>query len=184
MTTTSVGLRERARRAIADQATTTVTVLSSLLATGDEIGYLPPEAIDEVARRTGASVNEVWGVASFYPNFRFTPPARHMVELCWGPTCHVMGAQDLLHGLMDRLGLHNEGDTPDGAVTLKLNTCLGVRPHGPAMSFDHRLAGRMTPEQMGRRLDLLMAEDREDRHAAEARGETRAATGTAGGAEG
>ena len=155
----SSSLREQARQAIADQPARTVTVLSSLLAAQDELGYLPSEAIDEVAGRTGASVNEVWGVASFYPNFRFTPPARHIVEVCWGPTCHVLGAQALLQSVLERLGLENEGDKPDGSVTLKLNTCLGVCPHGPAMSFDHELAGHMTADAAVQRVELLAAQD-------------------------
>ena len=159
------GLRARAREAVAHQPTRTVTVLSSLLAAQDGIGYLPTEAIDEIAQRTGASLNEVWGVASFYPNFRFTPPARHKVELCWGPTCHVLGAQPILQGLLRHLGLENEGDTADGAVTLKLNTCLGVCPHGPAMSFDDEVAGHVSLERAVRQVALLRVEDEEQQHA-------------------
>lgn len=151
-------LRERARRAVAEQPAKTVTVLSSLLAAHDELGYLPYEAIDEVSQRTGASVNEVWGVASFYPNFRFSPPARHVVEVCWGPACHVLGAQLILQGVADRLGLDGEGDTADGAVWLKYNTCLGVCPHGPAMSFDHEVVGRMSLESALQRIGLLGTE--------------------------
>ena len=67
--------RERIREAMASQKRPTVTVLSSLLAIQDHLGYLPDEAIEEVAHFTKASINEVWGVASFYTNFRFTPPA-------------------------------------------------------------------------------------------------------------
>ena len=166
MTATPTGLREEARQAIADQSARVVTVLSSLLAAQDQLGYLPPEALDETALRTGASTNEVWGVASFYPNFRFTPPARHTIEVCWGPTCHVLGAQPLLRGVIERLGLDGEGDTPDGAVTLKLNTCLGVCPHGPATSFDHEIVGRTTLESALRRIDLLAASDVEERRTA------------------
>jgi NADH:ubiquinone oxidoreductase subunit E len=162
----SRALRERARTAIARQPTRMTTVLSSLLVAQDSIGYLPIEAIEEVAKRNAASVNEVWGVASFYPNFRFTEPARHGIELCWGPTCHVLGAQPILHALLERLGLENEGDTEDGAISLKLNTCLGVCPHGPAMSFDHELAGRLTLDQAIRRVELLKAEDMEEQRAA------------------
>ena len=169
MTTTSAGLREQARQAIANQPFKTVTVLSSLLATQDELGYLPEEAIEEVALLTDSSINTVWGVASFYPNFRFTPPARHIVEVCWGPTCHVLGAQPILQGLMQKLGLEREGDTPDGAISLKLNTCLGVCPHGPAMSVDHHLAGHMSLDKATSQVELLRVEDRAARHDAEMR---------------
>ena len=158
MTTTAQPLRERVRRAIREQPAKTVTILSSLLAAHDELHYLPYEAIDEVAAHTDASVNEVWSVASFYPNFRFAPPARHAVEICWGPTCHVLGAQPILQGVARHLGLTGEGDTGDGAVSFKYNTCLGVCPHGPAMSFDHEIAGRMTLDSALRRIDQLRQE--------------------------
>jgi NADH:ubiquinone oxidoreductase subunit E len=157
--------RHHADEAIAAQPATTVTVLSSLLAVHDLLGYLPSEALEAVAEHSGASVNEVWGVASFYPNFRFTPPARHLIEVCWGPTCHVLGAQDVLQGLLERLGLDHEADTPDGTFTLKLNTCLGVCPHAPAMSFDHDVVGHITLERAARRLDLLRVADEEERRA-------------------
>ena len=159
-TSAKTSLRDRASQAIEHQLAKTITVLSSLLAAQDTLGYIPQEAIDAVAQKCGASANEVWGVASFYPNFRFVEPARHMVEVCWGPTCHIVGAQPLLQGVMSQLGLDREGDTADGAVTLKLNTCLGVCPHGPAMSFDHQLAGHATLEEAARRIGLMKVGDR------------------------
>jgi NADH-quinone oxidoreductase subunit E len=155
MTTGPDSLRKQAREAVANQPYTTVTILSSLLAAQDALRYLPPEALDVVAAHTGASINEVWGVASFYPNFRFTPPGEHVVEVCWGPTCHLLGAQPLLHGLLASLGLSTEGETEDKAITLKLNTCLGACPHAPVMSFDHHLAGPMDLESAGERLSHL-----------------------------
>lgn len=132
---------------MAGQKRPTTTVLSSLLAAQDELGYLPGEAIEEVARLTDASINDVWGVASFYTNFRFEPPAEHMVEVCWGPTCHLVGASTILKQLLDDLGLTGEGDTSDGRITLKYNTCLGACAQAPVMSIDHHLRGRMTIEK-------------------------------------
>ena len=146
MTGSSVEMREQIREALARQKRPTVTVLSSLLATQDRLGYLPDEAIDEVAAFTEASINDVWGVASFYTNFRFTPPAEHIVEVCWGPTCHLVGASAILKALQDELGLSGEGDTADQKITLKYNTCLGACSQAPVMSVDHRLYGRITDE--------------------------------------
>jgi NADH:ubiquinone oxidoreductase subunit E len=158
-------LRERARDAIAKQPARTVTILSSLLAVHDELGYLPLEAIDEVAQRMSATANAVWGIASFYPNFRFTVPNRHKVELCWGPTCHVLGAQHILQGLLPHLGLDNEGETADGVISLKLNTCLGVCAHGPAMSFDEELTGHMSLDRAVRLVERIKADDEEAQRA-------------------
>ena len=139
-------LRERTRTALASQKRPTTTVLSSLLAAHDELGYLPDEAVEEVAALTDASINEVWGVATFYTNFRFTPPAANMVEVCWGPTCHLVGAQAILKDLLEHLGLSGEGDTEDGRVSLKYNTCLGACSQAPVISVNHRLHGRMSVE--------------------------------------
>ena len=77
-------LRERVKLAIASQTKTNVNVLSSLHAVLDDLGYIPDMAIEEVADYTQTTINEVWGVASFYTNFRFTPPGDNVVEICWG----------------------------------------------------------------------------------------------------
>ena len=74
MTTEKDNLRTSIKEAIDSQKRPTVTVLSSLLAIQDSIGYIPEEAIEEVAVHSNTSINSVFGVASFYPNFRFTPP--------------------------------------------------------------------------------------------------------------
>jgi len=139
-------LRQRIGTALANQSASTVTVLSSLLAVEDAIGYIPPEAVQEVAISTHSTINDVWGVASFYTNFRFTPPGQHVVEVCWGPTCHLVGAMSLLQSVLQALGLSEEGDTPDGKVSLKYNTCLGACSQGPVVSIDHKVIG---PQALG-----------------------------------
>ena len=146
MTTESPALLERVRQALTSQSQKVVTVLSSLLAVEDELGYLPPEAVEEVAHHTDVSINDVWAVASFYTNFRFEPPGQHVVEVCWGPTCHLKGAQELLDTVQRALGISHEGDTPDGRATLKYNTCLGACAQAPVIMADHHMMGRMTLE--------------------------------------
>ena len=110
-------------------------------------GYIPKEAVAEVAAITHSTVNDVWAVASFYPNFRFQPPCRHQVELCWGSTCHLVGAMDLIGRVFEASGLQDEGDTPDGKLTVRLNTCLGACAQAPVISIDHRLLGRISPQE-------------------------------------
>ena len=146
MTVRGQETRERVRNAISTQRRPTVTVLSSLLAAQDDLGYLPDEAIEEIALFTSTTTNDVWGVASFYPNFRFTPPGEHVLEVCWGPTCHLAGASRVLKAVLDDLGLVGEGDTEDRKVTFRYNTCLGACTQAPVISMDHRLIGRVTPD--------------------------------------
>jgi NADH:ubiquinone oxidoreductase subunit E len=131
--------------AVNNQQQSTVTVLSSLLAVEDAIGYIPKEAVEAVADRMDATINDVWAVATFYPNFRFDPPTEHRIEVCWGPSCHVMGATAIIAAAQDALNLPDEGDTPDGRATLRYNTCLGACAHAPVIAIDHHLAGRITP---------------------------------------
>ena len=145
MTTDAEGLKERVNKALNSQDQNTITLLSSLLAVHDELGYMPEEAVEEVARYTNSTINDVWGVASFYTNFRFTPPGTHTVELCWGPSCHIMGAMPVVKAVLDSLELQSEGDTPDGRVTVRFNTCLGACAQGPVISVDHKLMGRLSP---------------------------------------
>jgi len=145
--------------AIKGQRRPTVTVLSSLLAAQDELHYIPAEAIEEVASLMDTTINEVWGVASFYTNFRFTPPARHAVEVCWGPTCHLEGAARIVEGVLGQLGLQGEGESADDSVSFKFNTCLGACAQAPLMSIDHRLMGHVTPESAVESVSRLQQEN-------------------------
>ncbi len=159
MTTTNADMRDRIRKAIRNQKRPTVTVLSSLLAVEDELHYIPEEAIEEVAEFNDTTINEVWGVASFYTNFRFSPPGERVVEICWGPTCHLVGAQGILNAVLGALGLRDEGETEDNKISLKYNTCLGACSNAPVISIDHRLMGRQNVESTLK----LMSELRESR---------------------
>ena len=100
-------LKQRIARAIGSQPQPTVTILSSLLAVEDELGYIPLEAVEAVASHNRSTINDVWAVVSFYPNFRTSPPCDHLVELCWGPSCHLMGAMPLIKGVLEGGGPEN-----------------------------------------------------------------------------
>lgn len=155
MTSESEALRERIHKVISSQTKSNINVLSSLHAVLDDLGYIPNEAIEEVAEFTQTTINEVWGVASFYTNFRFTPPGDNIVEICWGPTCHLLGAQQILDSVMEDLGLSDEGDTPDNRVSLKYNTCLGACAQAPVIMINHRLIGRVTPQSARERISRM-----------------------------
>ena len=153
------GLEQRIQNAVHGQTQPTVTVLSSLLAVEDELGYIPKEALEEVAGFTNSTVNDVWAVASFYPNFRFEPPAEHRVEVCWGASCHLVGAMGVFKSVLEATGMEDEGDTVDGRLTVKLNTCLGACAHAPVIAVDHHLFGRVTPESAARKVTDGLQQD-------------------------
>ena len=152
------GLEQRIETAVRGQTQPTVTILSSLLAVEDELSYIPREAVEFVAQFSDATVNDVWAVASFYPNFRFDPPTDHRIEVCWGTSCHLVGAMGVVKAVLDSAGLEGEGDTPDRRLSVRFNTCLGACALAPVMSLDHQLKGRVTPETAVNAVFLTLAQ--------------------------
>ena len=155
MSSETQSLHRSIKNALAGNQGEATTVLSSLLAVEDAIGYIPSEAVEQVASLMGASVNDVWGVASFYTNFRFEEPGAHVVEVCWGPTCHLLGAPKVLKEVLGCLGLDSEGESTDNGVVLKYNTCLGACAQAPVMALDHKLLGRVSPREARTRVEGL-----------------------------
>ena len=150
------GLEQRIQDAVRSQTQPTVTVLSSLLAVEDELGYIPKEAVEFVAGFSNSTINDVWAVASFYPNFRFEPPAEHTVDVCWGASCHLVGAMSIFKSVLEVAGLESEGDTLDKRLTVKFNSCLGACSQAPVMALDHHLAGRVNPESAAENVSRLL----------------------------
>ena len=153
------GLEQRIDRAVRSQTQPTVTILSSLLAVEDELHYIPREAVERVAEFMAATVNDVWAVASFYPNFRFEPPATRQVEVCWGSSCHLMGAMTVVKAVLEAAGLDEEGEREDHRLSVRLNTCLGACSQAPVISVDHHLAGRVSPQGAARVVSELLARE-------------------------
>ena len=138
-----------------NQQSRTVTMLSSLIAVQVELGYLPPEAMPAVAEYTGESVNDVWGVATFYTHFRFEPPGQHAIELCWGPSCQLFHAKRLMEVAEEFAGAKFDSTTPDGRYTLRGLECAGACALAPVGKFDGKLMGRLTEERLRQVLGSL-----------------------------
>ena len=135
--------------AVRNQEQPTKTVLSSLLAIQDAMGYIPKQSMEVVASEVpGTTVNDVWAVASFYPDFKFEPRSECTVEICWGPTCHIAGAMGIFDEALNLLGLQSEGKTSDGSIELDFNTCLGACAQAPVISVNHHLIGRVTKNSL------------------------------------
>lgn len=144
-------------KSILESQQRTVTVLSSLIAVQEAVGYLPPESISAVAEFTGASVNEVWGVATFYSHFRFQPAGEHVIELCWGPSCQLFNSKRMMETVERRTGAKFGETTADKKFTLRGSECSGACALAPVGKFDGVLTGRLTEAQLEKTLDALGA---------------------------
>lgn len=119
-------------------------LLPILHAIQDDLGYVPPEAVPQIAKALSLSRAEVHGVITFYHHFRSAPPGRHVIQVCRAEACQAMGAERLLANLRKRLALEHDGTTADGAVTLEPVYCLGNCACAPAVMVDGELRGRVT----------------------------------------
>jgi len=108
------------------------------------LGYLAPESIARIARWLKLSENEVFGVATFYAQFRFTPPGRHRLRVCLGTACHVKGGVQMLETLERRLDVRPGETTPDGEYGLERVACLGCCALAPVVTIDQKIYGQMS----------------------------------------
>jgi NADH:ubiquinone oxidoreductase subunit E len=116
-------------------------------------GYLSPESIKEVAHSLHVSENEVFGVASFYTQFRFIAPGRHTIKICLGTACHVKSGQKLLEALERELKIKTGETTSDGLFDLQRVACLGCCALAPVMQIDDQIYGRVTTTRLKRILE-------------------------------
>ena len=116
-------------------------------------GYLRPEAIRIVSRWLKISENEIFGVATFYAQFRFHPPGRHHLRVCLGTACHVRGGEQILLTAQQRLGVDTGETTPDGEYDLDRVACLGCCALAPVVAFDEKVYSQMSVLKIQRILD-------------------------------
>jgi len=113
-----------------------------------KMGYVPKEAIIEIGRQLHVSTSEIFGILTFYSQFRLKPAGRHMVKICRGTACHVRGAPLIIDAVEGVLGLTGGGDTTeDGEFTLEKVACFGACSLAPVIIFDEETIGNITPDQ-------------------------------------
>lgn len=113
-----------------------------------DFGYLSEEAVEELACLMEISSNEIYGVATFYTQFRFNPPGQHTIQSCQGTACHVRGGQNILKELEHRLGITAGQTTTDGKFDLERLACLGCCALAPVVAVDGKVHARMTAKKI------------------------------------
>ena len=112
-----------------------------------ELGYLPEEAVSEVARFLGLSSSDIYGVASFYSQFRFERPGEHEIKVCQGTACHVKGSARILEEVQRELGIGPGETTDDYKFSLERVACVGCCALAPVMVVDDGVHAKMTVAQ-------------------------------------
>ncbi len=128
----------------------------------EELGYLPEEAISEIAYFLGLSKSRIYGVASFYAQFRFERQGKHTVRVCQGTACHVRGGRRILEAVMQQIGIQPGETTEDYQFSLERVACFGSCALAPVMVVDKTVCARMTTPKVRQTLAGYMREKQAD----------------------
>ena len=118
----------------------------------EEVGYIPPETINPIARAFGLFPSQVQGVITFYEQFYTTPRGRKVVRVCRGTACHVRGGKTILKLVKQNLGLEEGETSPDLEYTLETVACIGVCALAPNIVIGKETHGNMNPKKVSQLL--------------------------------
>lgn len=143
-----LNLQEEIKKIIAPYKEESGSLISVLQALQNKYKYLFPEALAVMARELKLSEHEIYGVATFYAQFRFTKPGEHLVKVCLGTACHVRNGERILEAVERELGIFHGETTEDHAFSLERVSCMGCCALAPVMVVDKDVYGRTTPPKV------------------------------------
>jgi NADH-quinone oxidoreductase subunit E len=139
---------EEVREAMVTFAARRSSLIPLLQMVQHKMSYLPSRAIEMVARHLDVSPSEVYGVATFYNQFRLHPPGRHPVCVCMGTACHIKGADIILEHFERKLEIKEGQTTEDREFSINRVACVGCCALAPVTLMDETLHGHMMPSKV------------------------------------
>ncbi len=116
----------------------------------DTYGYVPPAAIQRVADSMNVPASEIFGIVTFYAQFRLQPLGKHLIKVCHGTACHLCGAEMVADTLAQATGAKEGETSEDKMFTVERVACLGCCSLAPCIMIDSETHGRLTPEAIGK----------------------------------
>jgi NADH-quinone oxidoreductase subunit E len=113
----------------------------------ETFGYIPENVIYEISEMTEIPAADIYGVITFYAQFRLKPMGKHVIRICEGTACHVNGARGILQTLQDELSIGVGDTTEDGLFTLLSVACLGCCSLSPVIMIDGETYGSLTADR-------------------------------------
>ncbi len=107
-------------------------------------GYIPREAFEKLSRETGIPLSDMFGVATFYAQFRLSPVGKYIIKVCHGTACHVQNAVEITEALEEALKIKDGQTTEDRLFTLESVACLGCCSLAPVMMISDHTYGKLT----------------------------------------
>lgn len=124
--------------------------------------YVPMEAIEYIADQTGIKPAKIYGVLTFYTQFRMNPVGKNLIMLCQGTACHVNGSEGIEEAIHEELGINDGETSEDGLFTLINVACLGCCSLSPVMMINGETYGKLTPQSTKKIIADMRARDKEE----------------------
>jgi NADH-quinone oxidoreductase subunit E len=141
-------IRQETRKALKGTGKKNGNLVPALQEVQRRLGYIPLEAMTEVADYLDIPEMDVYGVVTFYNQFRLTPPGKHPVRVCLGTACHMKGGYIVLDAWKRRLGIDRGETTPDREFDLDTVACVGCCTMAPVTVIDDEVEGRVSPTRV------------------------------------
>ncbi len=129
------------------------SLIPLLQAAQDVLGYISNGAFQYLSTNTGYPVSDLYGVATFYSQFRLTKSGKHIIKVCHGTACHVQNASSITDKLKEILNIENGETTEDGLFTLETVACLGCCSLAPVMMIDDETYGKLDEKKVKKIID-------------------------------
>ncbi|MCX6005080.1 MAG: NADH-quinone oxidoreductase subunit NuoE [Chloroflexi bacterium] len=124
----------------------------------EEYGYIPPVTIQRIAHHLGIFASDIYGIVTFYSQFRLQPPGKNLIKVCHGTACHLGGAERLTEAISQHIGTTEGKTSKDGQFTLGRVACLGCCSLAPCVTVNGEIHGRLNPESIGKVVNKLKEE--------------------------
>ncbi|NLA05607.1 MAG: NADH-quinone oxidoreductase subunit NuoE [Firmicutes bacterium] len=124
------------------------SLIPLLLEVQEKLGYLPALAMELIAAALAVPAVDVYGLATFYNQFRLHPPGKHQIRVCMGTACYMVGGDIALDCFERRLGIGENETTPDREFSLERVACVGCCTMAPVVVIDEEVEGRVTPTRV------------------------------------
>lgn len=116
----------------------------------DTYGYVPPAAIQRIAESMGIPASDIYGIVTFYAQFRLQPLGRNVVKVCHGTACHLNGAERIAEAIAQKTGAKEGETSQDGEFTVERVACLGCCSLAPCVMVNGETHGKLTIETAGK----------------------------------
>ncbi len=124
------------------------SLIPLLQETQKNFGYLPKKVLQEISDYLEVPLSRIYGVATFYSQFRFEPIGKYLIKICHGTACHVSGGINISQAIREEFGVQEGKTTEDGSVTLERVACLGCCSLAPVIMINDKVYGKLTPDKV------------------------------------